>query len=74
MGDFGIRAIQATASLISIGIWSKVKCEPKNKPWVFDESAWGWEWAAAIVSEFMSGAGAFEIGGSCKWKSKPDKK
>ena len=27
------RAIQASASLISIAIWSKVKCEPKNMPW-----------------------------------------
>lgn len=120
------RAIQASASLISIAIWSKVKCEPKNMPWVFDESAWGpgigggscigvmyhaykdavsgWDdffnEAVAYHAQgagnvggifqitwfrkngvpigqfngFMSGAGAFEIGGSCKWKPNPDKK
>lgn len=33
--------IGADASLISIAIWSKIKCYPDNLPWKFEATAWG---------------------------------
>lgn len=115
------KAIQASASLVSAGIWSQVDCKPEHMPWIFHESAWGlglgggscagvmyhayedavsgWEFffdetvayhAQGIANVggifqitwfrkdgapigqfngFLAGAGVFEIGGSCKWKS-----
>ncbi len=37
----GSGAIQAEASIVSAVIYAKVKCYPDNKPWKFEESAWG---------------------------------
>lgn len=34
-------AIEAQASIVSAVLWSKVQCEPTDKPWKFSESAWG---------------------------------
>ena len=56
------RAIQATASLISVGGIFQITWFRKNGVPI------------GQFNGFLSGGGAFEIGGSCKWKTKPDKK
>ncbi len=35
------RSMQASANLVSAFVWSKVSCEPDDKPWIFKEDAWG---------------------------------
>lgn len=116
------RGIEASANMVSAVIWSKITCEPKGLPWIFDEQAWGlgvgggscagimyhayedqasgWDYFfedatayhaqgiasvggifqitwfrsdGAPIGQFngaMAGAGAFEMGNSCKWRKK----
>jgi len=43
----------ATASLTFAVFWGVCKCEPRDKPWVFDEDVWGIGAAAIASAGFM---------------------
>jgi hypothetical protein len=48
-----IVAIGATASLTFALFYGVVKCEPRDKPWIFDEDVWGIGGAAIAAVGFM---------------------